>query len=110
MPPATTISASPRAMLFTPRITACEARAAHLADGRGGDLVGDAGVDGGLARGRLADAGLEDVAHEDLVRRGRGDAGLLEGGLDGGGAEARRDDRGERSRKAPMGVRCAPTT
>ena len=50
----------------------------------------------GLAGRGLADAGLEDAPHVSLLHLIFGDAGLEQGGFDGGGAQARRGDGGER--------------
>ena len=44
-----------------------------------GTRHGDAGVDGGLAGGDLAGAGLEHLAHEDVVDLLGGEPGPLEG-------------------------------
>ena len=52
-----------------------EAGAADLVDGEGGGFLGDSGLDHGLAGRVLALAGLEDVAHDDLIN----------GDLSGGG-------------------------
>src|SRR6185295_9932782 len=79
------------------------ARAAHLVEGVGGDGLGNAGGDGGLSTGSLALTGLEDVAHPDFLDLRRVDAGTLEGGLDGDGAELRRGERGQGPQEAPDG-------
>ena len=57
-----------------------------------GDLLGDPGLDLGLARGDLALAGLEDLAHDDVLDLVGRDVGALERGGDGGGAELGRVD------------------
>ena len=67
MPPATTMSASPGLDHLVGQVDGVEARQAHLVDGGGGHGHRDAGVDGGLAGGDLAGAGLEHLAHEDVV-------------------------------------------
>ena len=58
--------------------------------------------------GRLAHAGLEHVAHHDLVDRRRVDAGALERRADGDGAEPRGRDGGQAAEeRADGGARCA---
>src|SRR6185295_3204637 len=64
-----------------------QAGPADHVEGPGGDLVGDAGDDGGLAGGVLAEAGLQDVAHDDLVDLVGGDPGPCDGFLDDKGPE-----------------------
>ena len=64
-----------------------QARGAHLVDGLAGDLLGDPGLDLGLARGDLALAGLEDLAHDDVLHLVGRDVGALERRGDGGRAE-----------------------
>ena len=46
-----------------------------------------------LARRRLADAGLQHIAEDHFLDLLRLDAGALDGGLDGDGAELRRGQR-----------------
>ena len=64
-----------------------DARGAHLVDRLRGDLLGDPGLDLRLARGDLALAGLEHLAHDDVLDSVGGDVGALERGLDRGAAE-----------------------
>ncbi len=64
-----------------------DARRADLVDGLGGDLLGDAALDGRLARGDLPLAGLEDGAHHDVVHVAAVYARALERRLDGDAAE-----------------------
>ena len=78
-----------------------DARQADLVDGHRGHAHRDARVDRGLARGDLALAGLEHLAHEDVVDLLRADAGPLERGLDGNATEVHRGEVGERSRQLP---------
>ena len=59
-----------------------DARGADLVDRLRGDLLRDAGLDLGLARGDLPLAGLEHLAHHDVLDLVRLDAGALEGRLD----------------------------
>src|SRR4030095_8014947 len=80
-----------------------EARAAHLVQGVGGNGVGNSGADRCLPAGSLSLSGLEDVPHPDLLDLPRVDAGTLEGGLDGDGAELRRGERGQGPQEAPDG-------
>ncbi len=61
--------------------------AADLVDGRGADALRQAGPQGSLAGRRLADARLEDLAHDRLVDILRGDPSALHGGADGSGAQ-----------------------
>jgi hypothetical protein len=61
----------------------------------------------GLARGRLADPGLQHVAHEAVGDVGGIHAGPGDGSLDGGGAELRADTPAKAPWKAPMGERVA---
>lgn len=70
---------------------------ADLVDGDGFGGRGEAGEDGGLPGGRLADAALEHVAHVHVCYFGGGHLGALEGGADGGGAEVRGGDAAEGS-------------
>ena len=72
-----------------------DARGAHLVDGLRGDLLGDAGLDLGLARGDLPLAGLEDLPHHDVLDLVRLDPGALEGRLDRDPPELRGLERGE---------------
>ena len=75
MPPATTSSASPA------RISAAASMIALRPEPQTRLIVvalvvsGEARLERGLASRRLADAGLQDLAHEDLVDRGRRRAG-----------------------------------
>ena len=55
---------------------------ADLVDRLRGDLLRDAGLDLRLARGDLALAGLQDLAHDDVLDLLGGDVGALERGLD----------------------------
>ena len=57
----------------------------------------DAGVDGGLAGGDLAGAGLEHLAHEDVVDLLGREAGPLERALDGEAAQVGGGEAGERT-------------
>ena len=65
------------------------ARGADLVDRLGGDLLRDPGVDLRLARRDLARAGLQHLAHHDVLHLLGRDAGALERGLDGDAARAR---------------------
>jgi hypothetical protein len=64
-----------------------EARAADLVEGPGGGAVGDAGLDGGLARRVLALARGQHLAEDDLVDVAAVDAGLFHGRLHHDGAQ-----------------------
>src|SRR5579863_9346121 len=63
------------------------AGAADLVDGGAGHRLRDVGAEGGLARGRLAEAGRQHAAHDHFADLLALDAGLGERGLDCGGAE-----------------------
>ena len=64
-----------------------QAGQADLVDGQRGDGHRDAGLDGGLAGGDLARAGLEHLAHDHVLDLVAGDAGTLQRGLDRDAAE-----------------------
>ena len=88
IPPATATSASPA------RISAAASMIALSPEPQTRLIVvalvvsGSPAGEGRLAGRRLADAGLEDLAHQDLVdRRALGQAGSLHGGPDGDAAE-----------------------
>ncbi len=66
MPPATMISASASLDGLGGKRDGAETRAADLIHGESTCFGWDAGVDGGLACGVLAEAGLEDAAHDAL--------------------------------------------
>ena len=87
-----------------------EARAADLVDRHRGDVLVQAAVERGLARGVLPLAGGDDVAHDALVDGGGIDAGAADGLADGDGAELRsgRSPFNE-PRNLPVGVRTADT-
>ena len=71
------------------------ARGADLVDRLRGDLLGDAALDLGLARGDLPLAGLQDLAEDDLLDLLRVDAGALQRRLDHLAAEVGGVERGE---------------
>ena len=87
MPPATTISASPARISWSAMRDRVEAGEAHLVDGDRRDAHRDAAGDAGGAGGVLPGAGQDDLAHDHVVDLVAGDAGLLEGALDGDTAE-----------------------
>src|SRR5690606_39047835 len=64
-----------------------QARAAHLVHGGRLDMLAEAGADGGLAGGGLAQTGRQDAAHVDLFDLLRRDAGALDRSADGRGAQ-----------------------
>ena len=72
-----------------------QAGGADLVDRLGGDLLGDAGLDLGLARGDLPLAGLQDLTHDDVLDLLGLDPGALQRGLDRDGAELGGVERGE---------------
>ncbi len=64
-----------------------DARQAHLVDRDGRDGHRDAALDGRLACGDLAGAGLDDLAHDHVVDLVAGDAGPVERASDGHAAQ-----------------------
>ncbi len=89
-------------------LAAAQARAAALDTQTrltviGRDVVGDAGLELGLARRVLAQAGLDDVAEDDLVELVAADAGALEGLFHGDGAELGRRAAGEAALELALG-------
>ena len=79
------------------------ARAAHLVDGRGAGGGGDLRADGGLARGRLAEAGGQHAAHDHVVDLVGRDARMVERARDRGGAEGRGGNAGELAQQGADG-------
>ena len=75
-------------------------RGAHLVDRVGRHLLRDPGADRRLAGGRLAGAGLEHLAHDDVADLGRVDARPLEPGPD--------RDRAELGRRVPREAAAEP--
>lgn len=71
------------------------ARGTDLVDGFRGDLLRDAALDLGLARGDLALAGLQHLAEDDLLDLLGADAGALQRRLDRDPAELGRFERSE---------------
>ena len=71
------------------------ARGADLVDRLRGDLLGDAGLDLRLARGDLALAGLQDLAHDHVLDLLAADVGALQRGLDRDAAELGGVERGQ---------------
>ena len=74
MPPATPVSRSPARTAGVDDADRADARGAHLVDRLGGHLLRDAALDLSLARGDLALAGLQHLAHHDLLHLVRLDA------------------------------------
>src|SRR6185503_571004 len=67
-----------------------QSRAADLVDGGRADPIREPSAERGLAGGRLAGPGLDDLAHEDLVDLLRGNPGALDRRANGDGTELRR--------------------
>ena len=65
------------------QVDGVQPREAHLVDGVGRHRQGDPGLDGRLPGGNLTLAGLEDLAHEDVVHLVGGDSGPRQGLGDG---------------------------
>jgi hypothetical protein len=72
-------------------------------------LLGQAALEAGLPRRRLALAGHQAVAEQHFADGVGRDAGALDGGLDGGAAQVVRGQVVKSPWKPPMGVRAAPT-
>ena len=89
MPPATMTSASPARMADAPIITAFSPEPHTLLMVVALTPSGRPGLQRRLARGRLAGAGLEHLAHDRLVDPLRGDPGALDRGADGDRTRAR---------------------
>ena len=112
MPPATATSASPALISAAASMIAFspepQTRLIVVAD----VVSGRPAAQRRLPRRRLAGAGLEHLAHQDLVDRGAvGQAGALHGGADGDAAELDRRDVSESAPpNLPIGVRAALTT
>src|SRR5262249_37901417 len=79
------------------------AGAADLVKGDAGNRVGDSRTERRLAGGSLADSGLEDVAHDDLLHLVRFDSRFFQGATDGGGAQGRGGERRKLSKKRTDG-------
>ncbi len=107
MPPATATSRSPARIAASMMPDGADARRADLVDRLRRDLLGDAGLDLGLARGDLPLAGLEHGAHDDVLDLLGLDLGALERGLDGDPAELGGLERGEPAAQLADGVRAA---
>jgi len=90
------------------QVDGVEARQAHLVDGGGRDRHGDAGRCGRLAGCDLPGAGLQHLAHEDVVDLVGGDPGPLERGLDGQAAQISAAERREGAGELADG--CASTS
>ena len=86
-PPATTMSNSPARMSWSASAMALMPDRQTLLIVSAGTVIGMPGLGRGLAGGDLAGAGLQHLAHDHVVDLVRGDAGLLEGALDGDAAE-----------------------
>jgi len=85
------------------------ARAAHLVHRGGGRGIVEPRLERRLARGGLALPGWEHAAHDEVVDFLRADACLLEGGLDGHGAELVGGERVELALHGADGGALAPT-
>jgi hypothetical protein len=95
MPPATRISALSALQHVVAEHHGAHARAAHLRERDRAGRLRQAGAERRLARRRLALAGHQAVAHQDLVDGVAGDAGALDRGLDGDRAELVRGEAAE---------------
>ena len=70
---------------------------------RAGTVIGMPAACGGLARRDLAGAGLQDLAHDDVLDLLGGDARLLESALDGDATEVRSGEVLERAEEPTHG-------
>ena len=95
IPPVTTTSASPARIIESAISTARIEEAQTLLIVSDGTLDRHPGADRRLARGRLAGAGLQHLAHDHVLDLARLDAGALERGADRDRAELRRGIPGE---------------
>ena len=109
MPPATTISTSPARISWSAIAIAFSPDRHTLLMVIDGMLIGRPRGDGRRAGGVLAGPGQDDLAHDHVVDLVAGDAGLLEGALDGDPAEVGGRESFSPPRRRPIGVR-APAT
>ncbi len=82
------------------QVQGLEARAADLVQGHGRYRVGQAGLDRGLARGVLAGAGGQHLAHDHFIDQGTVEAGLAQQLADHRGTEVDGADAGQRTLEA----------
>ena len=87
-----------------------QARGADLVDGLRGDLLGDPGLDLGLAGRDLPLAGLQHLAHDHVLDLVRLDLGALERGLDRGPPSSVASTLDRPPPSLPKGVRAALST
>ena len=87
MPPVTITSSVARANHRVRDLDGANGGGAHLVDRVGADLFRDSRADRGLAGGRLADAGLQHLAHDHVLDLAGLEPGPLERGLDRDRAE-----------------------
>ena len=99
MPPATATSYSPAWIALPTSMTARMPEPQTLWTVTQGTVFGIPAAERRLAGGRLADAGLQHVAEDDLLDLAGRDAGARERGLDRGRAEGRGGQRGELAEK-----------
>jgi hypothetical protein len=92
-----TMLASPQRMRLGRQVGGLEAAAADHVDGVGGHRGRQAGLDDGLARRVLADAGGQHLAQNDFADRGRVDAGFRQQAADHLRAEFGGRNLGERT-------------
>ncbi len=109
MPPATTTCASPSRTVFVPKTTACRPEPAHLTHCGRRYGVRNPAKKRGLTRGRLANAGGQHVAHEQLADVFGRQPSAFDSGADGCGTQTRRGQAGKHAQYEPIGVRAAPT-
>jgi hypothetical protein len=103
MPPATMISWRAGQQHVVREHGGLHAGAAHLGQRDGAGALGQAALERGLARRGLALAGHQAVAEQHFADGVAGDAGALDGRLDGGAAEVVRGQGGEVALEAAHG-------
>ena len=108
MPPATTTSASPSRTACAASITALSPEPHTLLIVSAPTVVGQPGLERGLARGRLTQAGRHDVAQDALVDLRRVQPGARDGFADGDRAQLGSGERLEHAQELAGGrARCA---
>ena len=98
-PPASTMSAAPARIWSAAIITALSAEPHILLTVVAGTPCGTPAAERRLARRCLAEVGRQHAAHDHFLHVAGGDAGGLDRGLGGGGAELHRAQRRQDSKK-----------
>ncbi len=95
MPPATTMSASPASIIWAAMLTQFRPEPQTTLTVTAGVSMGRAGLQGSLTSDVLAQTGLDDAAHVDMVDLLRLDVGAVQSLLDDDGAQLSGGDIGE---------------